>query len=115
MGYGFPRGRNRDRMAYGRPLKGKSRRVPITVHAPIDTLDIIDEYTEERDQQQDGAYSRSDFYNEAATFYLKHLGRLLEDEPETCGNERNKNVTKKSGERNSRNNMDNINNKNQEK
>lgn len=64
--------------AYGRPLKGKTRRVPITVHAPIDMLDIIDKYTEERDQQQDGAYSRSDFYNEAATFYLKRIGKLPE-------------------------------------
>jgi len=100
-------------MAYGRPLKGKSRRVPITVHAPIDTLDIIDEYTEERDQQQDGAYSRSDFYNEAATFYLNHLGRLPEDEPETRENERNKNVTKKIRERNNRDNKDNLNNENE--
>ena len=99
-------------MAYGRPLKGKSRRVPITVHAPIDTLDIIDEYTEERDQQQDGAYSRSDFYNEAATFYLKHLGRLPKDEQEALGNERTENVPKKIRERNNRDNRDNLNNEN---
>jgi transcriptional regulator of met regulon len=102
-------------MAYGRPLKGKSRRVPITVHAPIDTLDIIDEYTDERDQQQDGAYSRSDFYNEAATFYLKHLGRLPEDEQETLGNERTKNVPKKIRERNNHDNRDNLNNENGQK
>lgn len=31
-------------MAYGRKLKGTSRRVPITVHAPLDRLDAIDEY-----------------------------------------------------------------------
>lgn len=67
---------------YGRPLKGKTRRVPITVHAATGMLDIIDEYVEERDQHQKGAYSRSDFYNEAAKFYLDHLGRLPEDEQE---------------------------------
>lgn len=102
-------------MAYGRPLKGKLRRVPITVYAPIDILDIIDEYTDERDQQQDGAYSRSDFYNEAATFYLKHLGRLPEDEQETRRGERTENVPKKIGERNNHDNRDNLNNKNEQK
>jgi hypothetical protein len=65
---------------YGRPLKGKTRRVPITIHAATGMLDIIDEYVDERDRQQEGAYSRSDFYNEAAKFYLDHLGRLPEDE-----------------------------------
>ena len=39
-------------MAYGRKLKGTSRRVPITVHAPLDRLDAIDEYVEERRQQE---------------------------------------------------------------
>ena len=91
----------------GRPLKGKTRRVPITVHAPIGKLDIIDEYVEERNKQQEGAYSRSDFYNEAATFYIKHLGWLPEEIEE-----RNKSVTKKSGERNKCDNMNNINNRN---
>lgn len=95
---------------YGRPLKGKTRRVPITIHAPVGMLDIIDEYTEEQDQQQEAAYSRSDFYNEAATFYLKHLGRMPEEEPET--EQRNRNVTKKSGERNRRDNTNNLNNSN---
>lgn len=57
-------------MAYGRKLKGTSRRVPITVHTPLDRLDAIDEYVEERRQQEGKAYSRSDFYEEAAALYL---------------------------------------------
>lgn len=40
-------------MAYGRKLKGTSRRVPITVHTPLDRLDAIDEYVEERRQQEE--------------------------------------------------------------
>lgn len=64
---------------YGRKLKGTSRRVPITVHAPLDRLDMIDEYVEERRQRDGKAYSRSDFYEEAATMYLKRLGREPEE------------------------------------
>lgn len=63
------------KMAYGRKLKGTSRRVPITVHAPLDRLDAIDEYVEKRRQQEGKAYSRSDFYEEAAALYLEKLGR----------------------------------------
>lgn len=66
-------------MAYGRKLKGTSRRVPITVHTPLDRLDMIDEYVDERRQQEGKAYSRSDFYEEAAQFYLKHLGRCTDE------------------------------------
>lgn len=66
-------------MAYGRKLKGTSRRVPITVHAPLDRLDMIDEYVDERRQQEGKAYSRSDFYEEAVQFYLKHLGRCTDE------------------------------------
>lgn len=62
--------------AYGRKLKGTSRRVPITVHAPLDRLDMIDEYVEERRQQDGKAYSRSDFYEEAAALYLEKLGKI---------------------------------------
>lgn len=65
---------------YGRPLKGRTRRVPITVHTAIGILDIIDQYVEERNQEEKTAYSRSDFYNEAARLYLEHLGRLPEEE-----------------------------------
>lgn len=65
---------------YGRPIKGKSRRVPVTIHATIGTLDIIDEIVEQRDQEQEGAYSRSDFYNEAALQYLKSLGYDIDEE-----------------------------------
>jgi hypothetical protein len=95
---------------YGRPLKGKTRRVPITVHSSVGMLDIIDEYVEERDQQQEGAYSRSDFYNEAATAYLKLLGKLPEEEADT--EKRSKNVPEKIGEKNRPDNLDNTNNRN---
>lgn len=88
---------------YGRPLKGKTRRVPITVYAAMGMIEEIDKYVEERNAQQEAAYSRSDFYNEAAA-------RLLEEEPK-----RNKSVTKKSEERNSMDNTNNADNKNQEK
>ena len=71
-------------MAYGRKLKGTSRRVPITVHEPLDRLDAIDEYVEERRQQEGKAYSRSDFYEEAAALYLEKLNNI--------NNKSNKNV-----------------------
>lgn len=57
-------------MAYGRPMKGKFRRVPTTVHIPTGTLDIIDDYLEE----QPGTTSRSDFIVAAIDAYLKQLG-----------------------------------------
>ena len=77
----------------GRPMKGRSRRVPITVHASVETLDIIDTYVEEQSQQQEGQYSRSDFWNEAATMYMKQLGIAPEDEEKE---KRSKSVPKKS-------------------
>lgn len=63
-------------MPYGRPMKGKSRRVPTTVYIPTGTLDIIDEYLE----QQGGSASRSDFINEALTRYMREKG-LTQEEP----------------------------------
>ncbi len=57
-------------MAYGRPMKGKFRRVPTTVHIPTGTLDIIDDYLE----AQPGTTSRSDFIVAAIDTYLKQLG-----------------------------------------
>lgn len=63
-------------MAYGRKMKGATRRVPITVHAPLDRLEQIDDYVEERCKTEGKAYSRSDFYEEAAKMYLEHLGKL---------------------------------------
>lgn len=68
-------------MAYGRRLKGATRRVPITVHAPLDRLEQIDAYVYERNKEEGKAYSRSDFYEEAARIYLEQLGRLP-DKPE---------------------------------
>ena len=64
-------------MPYGRPMKGKYRRVPTTVHIPTGTLDVIDEYLE----QQPGVTSRSDFIVAAIDAYLKQLG-LSDDTPE---------------------------------
>ncbi len=81
---------------YGRPLKGKSRRVPITVHSSIGMLDTIDAYVEERDKAEKGAYSRSDFFNEAALAYLRQLGRDPEEAEVRV--ERNKAVTKNPGD-----------------
>lgn len=57
-------------MAYGRPMKGKYRRVPTTVHIPTGTLDVIDEYLE----GQPGTTSRSDFIVAAINEYLGKLG-----------------------------------------
>lgn len=66
-------------MAYGRKLKGSSRRVPITVHAPLDRLDQIDQYVDDRREKDGKAYSRSDFYEEAAKYYMQHLGIEVEE------------------------------------
>ena len=57
-------------MPYGRPMKGKFRRVPTTVHIPTGTLDVIDDYLEE----QPGNTSRSDFILAAINEYLEKLG-----------------------------------------
>lgn len=63
-------------MPYGRPMKGKYRRVPTTVHIPTGTLDIIDDYVEE----QGGKLSRSDFIVEAINEHLKRLHLTDADE-----------------------------------
>lgn len=64
-------------MPYGRPMKGKYRRVPTTVHIPTGTLDIIDDYLEE----QGGNVSRSDFIVAAIDEHLKRL-HLVESDKE---------------------------------
>ena len=94
---------------YGRPLKGKTRRVPITVYAALGMIEEIDKYVEERNTQQEAAYSRSDFYNEAAALYLKSKGRLPEEDQEELN--RTKSVPKKNGERNTRDKTNNTDNK----
>ena len=91
-------------MAYGRPMKGGSRRTPITVHAPNNIIEIIDEHVEEYAAETETAYSRSDFYNEAAIALLRSRGIEVEDAPKP---ERNKSVTKKSTVKTK---QDNINN-----
>lgn len=65
-------------MPYGRPMKGKYRRVPATVHIPTGTLDIIDNYLEERNEKDGTKITRSDFIVEAIEAHLKELG-LAED------------------------------------
>lgn len=65
-------------MPYGRPMKGKFRRVPATVHIPTGVLDIIDEYLEERNAQDGTKITRSDFIVEAIEAHIKKLG-LEED------------------------------------
>ena len=55
---------------YGRPLKGKAKRLHITVSADPSTVEEIDKYVELRQQEQP-SYSRSDFYEEAAMLLLQ--------------------------------------------
>ena len=81
-------------MPYGRPLKGKSRRVSVTIHSPVGLLDIIDNYEEERDSQEKRAYTRSDFFGEAALLYLRQLG--LSPDDEEVLRDRTKSVPEKS-------------------
>ena len=81
-------------MPYGRPLKGKSRRVSVTIHSPVGLLDIIDNYVEERDSQEKRAYTRSDFFGEAALLYLRQLG--LSPDDEEVLRDRTKSVPEKS-------------------
>ena len=66
-------------MAYGRPMKGGSRRTPIIVHAPNNIIDLIDAHVEEYAAETETAYSRSDFYNEAAIALLRSRGIEVED------------------------------------
>lgn len=75
-------------MAYGRPMKNGTRRVPVTLHIPIGMLETIDDYVVDYAQTSGTAYSRSDFYNEAAVAFLQSKGI----DPE---GERNKSVTRK--------------------
>lgn len=66
----------------GRPLKGRTRRVPVTVYVPTDLLDAIDDYIEEK-----GGYTRSEFLCAGAEDRLRAIGRLPEE-----GGDRTENV-----------------------
>lgn len=68
-------------MAYGRPMKNKTRRIPVTVHIPMGTLEIIDGYVEK--EASDKVYSRSDFYNEAVEAFLKSKGIVVDEDDES--------------------------------
>lgn len=57
-------------MKLGRPLKGSTKRNPITIYAPEETLKKIEEYIEQREAETGRSYSRSDFYQEAAQLLL---------------------------------------------
>jgi hypothetical protein len=54
----------------GRPKKSAERRTGVNCYIAGGLLDEIDGYIEENKGR---GYSRSDFMNEAAAFYLKHL------------------------------------------
>ena len=61
-------------MPYGRPMKGKFRRVPATVHIPTGVLDIIDNHLEEVNERDGTKITRSDFIVEAIEEHIKRLG-----------------------------------------
>lgn len=61
-------------MPYGRPMKGKFRRVPATVHIPTGVLDIIDNHLEEANERDGTKITRSDFIVEAIEEHIKRLG-----------------------------------------
>lgn len=71
-------------MPYGRPMKGKFRRVPATVHIPTGVLDIIDNYLEEINERDGTKITRSDFIVEAIEEHIKKLG-LGDDGEEAQG------------------------------
>jgi len=87
----------------GRPLKGGSRRTPITIHAPYKIIEIIDDYVAACAEKTGIAYSRSDFYNDAAIAMLDALGI---DVPE--GDRRTKNVPADLSPEDSGDNVDNT-------
>ena len=71
-------------MPYGRPMKGKFRRVPATVHIPTGVLDIIDTFLEESNERDGTKVTRSDFIVEAIEEHIKKLG-LGDDGEEAQG------------------------------
>ena len=59
-------------MAMGRPKKIKDERTRYTMYLGETTRKAIDDYVY-RQKQENPDYSRSDFLNEAAEFYLSAL------------------------------------------
>lgn len=57
----------------GRPLKSASRRLSINVYLAIHLIETVEGYVEKR-RDNGEQYTRSDFFNEAATKYLNELG-----------------------------------------
>lgn len=99
----------------GRPMKGKSRRAPITVHVPVGLLDAIDEYVEQRDDTETGAYSRSDFFCAAALAHLKSLGLDTGGVEADVRLERTENVPKTGANKNGQKNTAREGGENREK
>lgn len=89
-------------MAYGRPMKNETRRIPVTVHIPLGMLNLIDEYVDQHCTETGTAYSRSDFYNDAAVALLQSKGIQVDDVPE-----RTKSVPKKSEVKTAEDNTEN--------
>ena len=65
---------------YGRPFKGATRRFPIVIQAQSGLIDQIDALVAEKSDIK--AYSRSEFFNEAAEHYLAHLNKDKKGEKE---------------------------------
>lgn len=70
-------------MPYGRPMKNKTRRIPITVHVAVGTLDVIDRYVEQEAKTSCTAYSRSDFFHDAVEAFLQAKGIDAEGEDDS--------------------------------
>lgn len=62
----------------GRPVKGDSARKAITIHMELDKIGIIDDYVFERRNDGNKGYSRSEFVNDAITYYMKEIGLKAE-------------------------------------
>ena len=60
--------------AMGRPKKLKDKRRLYSIYVDEATMTAVDEFVHQR-KQEDKAYSRSDFFNEAAEAYLEKRKR----------------------------------------
>ena len=61
---------------YGRPLKGRERRIQVGVYMMPNVVDMIDDYIAERYDPKKGQYSRSEFINEAVEKHMRDLGLI---------------------------------------
>lgn len=63
-------------MKLGRPLKGKKKRIQITIYADMDVLNALDELVYQQQMAGDRSASRSEEYNKAMKKHLRDLGIL---------------------------------------